>query len=109
MGDSILGYGSAANHAANNIIGGISDSIMCWKTRAKEAEKKLQEQKISINSLHFLQAAKWILIHERRRHLVDIAGIDIDLENLKNIEIPAEAMELIDYHFEIPTISDGKQ
>ena len=69
--------------------------------RARELAQNELKKEIIINSLSFKQAAKWILIHERRRHLIDIAGCDIDLENLKDVEIPKEAMELIDYRFEI--------
>lgn len=72
-----------------------------WDIIKQLAPKELKKE-IIINSLSFKQAAKWILIHERRRHLLDIAGCDIDLANLKEVEIPAEAMELIDYHFVIP-------
>lgn len=64
----------------------------------------MDKKEIIINSLSFKQAAKWILIHERRRHLLDIAGCDIDLENLKDVEIPKETMELIDYRFVIPDV-----
>lgn len=50
--------------------------------------------KININSLSFKQAVKFIFIHEKRRHQQDIDGINKDLNELKDIELPAEVEEL---------------
>lgn len=49
---------------------------------------------VKINSLSTRQAAKWFLLHERRRHLQDIAEIDVDLEKLKTVELPSTLEDL---------------
>lgn len=57
---------------------------------------------VIINSLSFRQAVKFIFIHEQRRHQSDIDGIQKDLSHLKDVELPAEAMELAGkIHFEV--------
>jgi hypothetical protein len=45
-------------------------------------------QQVLINSLNLRQAFKFILEHERLRHLKDIAQIDSDLERLRDVELP---------------------
>lgn len=39
---------------------------------------------IKLNSLSTRQAAKWLLIHEKRRHQQDIAAINRDLKKLED-------------------------
>lgn len=56
---------------------------------------------VKINSLNFKQAAKWFLIHEKNRHFDDIIQIDNDLKKLTDVDIPDEALKLINCRFEI--------
>ena len=49
---------------------------------------------VDINSLNTKQAAKWFLIHERRRHMEDINSIDETLARLEDVEIPEEIKKL---------------
>lgn len=52
------------------------------------------KKEIDINSLSTKQAAKWFLIHERRRHMEDIRTIDDTLSLLEGIEIPESINKL---------------
>lgn len=49
---------------------------------------------ISINSLSFKQAVKFIFIHEQRRHQQDIDCINKDLLALKDVQLPSDVEEL---------------
>ena len=70
-------------------------SIFCvWAGYRTCRDIKLSNARIAINGLSFKQAAKWIFIHEQRRHQADIDGIDKDLSALKDIELPEEVLEL---------------
>lgn len=70
-------------------------SIFCvWAGYKTCRDIKLSNARIAINGLSFKQAAKWIFIHEQRRHQADIDGIDKDLSALKDIELPEEVLEL---------------
>ncbi|MFA5340179.1 MAG: hypothetical protein WC332_00235 [Clostridia bacterium] len=40
------------------------------------------------------QMAKWLLLHERQRHIDDIASIDDDLKLLADVELPREIEDL---------------
>ncbi|MEN6423661.1 MAG: hypothetical protein ABFD76_17110 [Smithella sp.] len=51
-------------------------------------------KQIKFNSLTTRQAAKWLLIHERERHIQDILAIDEDIHKLKDVEIPYDLKEL---------------
>lgn len=57
---------------------------------------------IKFNSLSTRQAAKWLLLHERERHVQDITAIDNDLAKLDDVEIPEELKRLAGHiHFEV--------
>lgn len=49
---------------------------------------------IRFNNLAPRQAAKWLLLHERQRHVQDILAIDMDLKKLKDVEVPPELLPL---------------
>ncbi len=49
---------------------------------------------IKLNSLSTRQAAKWLLIHEKRRHQQDIAAINRDLKKLEDVELPEDLKSL---------------
>jgi hypothetical protein len=49
---------------------------------------------ILINSLSFRQAAKWIFIHEKRRHQDDIDGIEKDLYALQDVDLPKDVKDM---------------
>lgn len=70
-------------------------SIFCvWAGYRTCRDIKLSNARIAINSLSFKQAAKWIFIHEQRRHQADIEGIKKDLSALEDVELPEEVLEL---------------
>jgi hypothetical protein len=50
--------------------------------------------KIKFESLTLRQSAKWLLIHEKRRHQQDISAINHDLKKLEDVELPAELKSL---------------
>jgi hypothetical protein len=50
--------------------------------------------KILFESLSLRQAAKWLLIHEKRRHQQDIAAINHDLRKLDDVELPPSIKSL---------------
>jgi len=53
-------------------------------------------------NLTFRQAAKWLLTHERERHIQDIMGIEKDLESLKDVELPDDLKAICGHvHFEV--------
>jgi len=49
---------------------------------------------MDINSLNVKQAAKWFLLHERRRHLDDVNAIDDDLAKLDDVDLPQELIKI---------------
>jgi len=49
---------------------------------------------IDINSINVKQAAKWFLLHERRRHIDDINAIDEDLAKLDDVELPQDLLKI---------------
>jgi hypothetical protein len=62
----------------------------------------MKGDKVELTELTELQAAKWFLLRERRRHLEDIQAINIDLWKLRNIEMPKTVLDILDKYFEIP-------
>jgi hypothetical protein len=50
--------------------------------------------KILFESLTLRQAAKWLLIHEKRRHQQDIAAINQDLKTLVDVELPDDLLSI---------------
>lgn len=50
--------------------------------------------KIKFESLTLRQSAKWLLIHEKRRHQQDINAINQDLKKLADVELPEELKSL---------------
>jgi len=51
-------------------------------------------KQIQFNSLSVRQAAKWLLLHERERHVQDIMAINEDLKKLNDVELPAELVKM---------------
>jgi len=47
---------------------------------------------IKFNSMTTRQAAKWLLLHERERHVQDILAIDDDLKKVRDVEIPPDIL-----------------
>lgn len=74
-----------------------------------ELEEELLKKQVTVNSLSFLQAAKWFLNHEKRRHFDDIYKIVDDLEKMEGIEIPQEALDLVHYRFDIGKLDNSKE
>ncbi len=58
---------------------------------AKEEALKI----IKFNSISTRQAAKWLLLHERERHVEDILEIDRDLKKLKDVDLPQELLDIV--------------
>jgi len=77
------------------IISFLAWSVVCvfigYKTGANIKIKQLQ---IDFRSLNFRQAAKWLLIHERERHIQDVLAIDADVLKLRDVEIPDDLKAL---------------
>jgi hypothetical protein len=49
---------------------------------------KTSKHQIVADTLDFKQAMKWVLLHEKKRHMDDIRKINADLEKLSNVELP---------------------
>jgi NADH pyrophosphatase NudC (nudix superfamily) len=64
---------------------------------------RTSKDEIQLDCLTELQAAKWFLMRERQRHLKDIEQIDKDLLRLSNIELSKRLIDLLGYHFAIPS------
>ena len=54
----------------------------------------MDKYKIKFDGLSVRQAAKWLLIHEKRRHQQDIAQINHDLKKLADVELPEDLKSL---------------
>jgi hypothetical protein len=54
----------------------------------------MSKQQIIADKLTLKQAVKWFLLHERERHLKDVAKIEADLEKLCNVELPELSIDL---------------
>lgn len=73
----------------------IAWSGLCvWAGYKTGEDIKLAQTRMNINSLSFRQAAKWIFIHEQRRHQQDIDGIEKDLKALEDVELPEDVKTL---------------
>ena len=46
------------------------------------------KHQIVANTMEFKQAMKWVLLHEKSRHMDDIRKINADLEKLQDIVLP---------------------
>ena len=55
---------------------------------------QIETAEVKINNLKVKQAAKWFLLHERRRHIDDINAIDDDLAKLDDITLPQELLRI---------------
>lgn len=44
-----------------------------------------RRKQLTMESLTFLQAIKWLLLHEKSRHYDDIAAINKDLDKLRDV------------------------
>ena len=62
----------------------------------------MKHKSITLSCLSELQATKWFLLHERKRHLDNVDGIDKDLEKLNLISLPIEVLDIVGFSFEIP-------
>lgn len=64
---------------------------------------RTSKDEIQLDCLSELQSAKWFLLRERQRHFEDIRQINKDLLRLDKIDIPQRLIDLLGYHFNIPT------
>jgi hypothetical protein len=48
----------------------------------------MSKYQITADTLEFKQAMKWLLMHEKARHIKDILTINKDLKKLKDVELP---------------------
>jgi hypothetical protein len=64
-----------------------------------------REKEVIINSLSFRQSIKWVWIHELKRHQDDIDSIKKDLNCVKDVILPNEALGLAgNIHFVLKEI-----
>lgn len=57
---------------------------------------------VSINSLPFRAAVKWLLTHEKERHIIDVMKINEDLLKLNDVNLPKDIEALAGkIHFEV--------